>query len=78
MRRNYISIRMIGITACLFLIFSAGIQVTTALAASDSGPPFVPGQVVVVGGPDGLPSGYDVIKYLPNADLTVVKVESGR
>lgn len=78
MKRNYISIRMIGITACLFLIFSAGIQVTTALAANDSGPPFVPGQVVVVGEPDGLPLGYDVIKYLPNADLTVVKVELGR
>jgi len=78
MKRNYISIGIIGITACLFLIFSAGILVTTALAANDSGPPFVSGQVVVAGGPDGLPLGYDVIKYLPNADLTVVKVESGR
>ena len=78
MKRNYISIRMIGVTACLFLIFSAGIQITTALAANDSGPPFIPSQVVVAGGPDGLPPGYDVIKYLPNADLTVVKVESGR
>lgn len=78
MKRNYILIKMIGVTACLFLIFSVGIQVTTAFAASDSGPPFVRSQVVVAGGPDGLPPGYDVIKYLPNADLTVVKVESGR
>jgi serine protease len=63
---------------CLFLIFAAGIQVTTALAANDSGPPFVPGQVVVAGDPSALPPGYNFIKYLPNADLTVVEVESGR
>jgi serine protease len=46
--------------------------------ANGSGPPFISGQVVVAGGPYGLPAGYDVIKYLPNADLTVVAVESGR
>ena len=78
MRKNSISIRMIGITACLFLIFAAGIPVSTALAADNSNPPFVPGQVVVAGGPDGLPDGYNVIKYLPNANLTVVAVEPGR
>ena len=43
-----------------------------------SGAPFVPGQVVVAGDPSTLPTSYDVIKYLPNANLTVVKVDIGR
>jgi serine protease len=77
MKRNPISIKTIGITACLLLIFIVGIHAAIA-ADNEPGPPFVPGQVVVDGGPDGLPTGYDVIKYLPNADLTIVAVEPGR
>ncbi len=41
-------------------------------------PPFRSGQVVIAGAPETVPDGYTVIKYLPNANLTVVKVESGK
>jgi serine protease len=41
-------------------------------------PPFFPGQVVIDGAPDSIPDEYDVIKYLPNANLTVVGVEPGK
>jgi serine protease len=77
MKRNPLSIKTIGIITCLLLIFMIGIQAATS-ADNEPGPPFVPGQVVVDGGPDGLPTGYGVIKYLPNADLTIVAAEPGR
>ena len=38
-------------------------------------PPFRSGQVVIAGAPETIPDSYSVIKYLPNANLTVVKVE---
>ena len=41
-------------------------------------PPFLSGQVVIAGAPETVPDGYTVIKYLPNANLTVVKVEPGK
>ncbi len=41
-------------------------------------PPFFSGQVVIAGAPESIPEGYNVIKYLPNANLTVVAVESGK
>jgi serine protease len=78
MQRNSFSIKTIGIMACLFLMFVVANIAIAAPPSNGSGPPFVPGQIVVTGGPDGLPAGYDIIKYLPNADLTVVRVESGR
>jgi serine protease len=46
---------------------------TVALAT----PPFVNGQVVIEGSPMTIPSGYQVVKYLPNANLTVVAVSHG-
>ena len=78
MQRNSFSIKAIGILACLFLMFTAANTAIAAPPGNGSGPPFVLGQIVVAGGPDGLPVGYEVVKYLPNADLTVVRVESGR
>ncbi len=41
-------------------------------------PPFRSGQVVISGAPEAIPDSYNVIKYLPNANLTVVKVEPGQ
>lgn len=41
-------------------------------------PPFLSGQVVIAGAPETVPDGYTVIKHLPNANLTVVKVEPGK
>lgn len=45
---------------------------------SQEGPPFRPGQLVVAGPPTALPPGEQVIKYLPNANLTVIAVPPGR
>ncbi len=59
-------------------------QIHTGPAVSSSKPdntnipPFVSGQVVIAGAPETVPDGYTVIKYLPNANLTVVKVEPGK
>ena len=44
----------------------------------DGGPPFWAGQIVIQGSTADLPDDYEVIKYLPHADLTVVRVEPGR
>jgi serine protease len=41
-------------------------------------PPFLSGQVVIAGAPETIPDGYSIIKYLPNSNLTVVKVEPGK
>ena len=41
-------------------------------------PPFLSGQVVIAGAPETVPDGYTVIKHLPNANLTVVKVAPGK
>ena len=41
-------------------------------------PPFRSGQVVIAGAPETIPDSYSVIKHLPNANLTVVKVEPGK
>ena len=41
-------------------------------------PPFLSGQVVIAGAPETVPDGYTVLKYLPNANLTVVKVAPGK
>lgn len=47
-------------------------------AQHDGGPPFWDGEIVVAGAPGAHLDGLEVIKYLPSADITVVKVERGR
>ena len=47
-------------------------------AGAQGGPPFRAGEVVVAGTPAELPPGYSAAKYLPHANLTVVRVESGQ
>lgn len=47
-------------------------------AEHETGPPFKNGEIVVAGPPGPHLGGLEVAKYLPNADLTVVKVERGK
>ena len=68
------------------IAFSIGLIVTIAstpvsltLAANNAAdPPFRSGEVVVAGAPGLHLEGLDVVKYLPHAQITVVKVERGR
>ena len=50
----------------------------TLAAGNNAGPPFKPGEVVVVGAPGSHLAGLEIVKYLPHAEITVVKVEKGR
>ena len=53
--------------------------VTNADAAVGvGGPPFKAGEIVVAGSPGAHLAGLNVVKYLPNADITVVQVDKGR
>lgn len=42
------------------------------------GPPFKSGEIVVAGSPGAHLTGFNIVKYLPNADITVVQVAKGR
>ncbi len=58
------------------------ILTSAALAAGNgqgaAGIDFVPGQLVIEGPPESLGGAFQVIKYLPRSNLTVVAVERGR
>ena len=62
----------------IVLMLATTIATPAAMArgAADEAP-FRRGEVVLAGSPESLPAGYEVVKYLPNADLTVVRVEPG-
>ncbi|MBW2702465.1 MAG: peptidase S8 [Deltaproteobacteria bacterium] len=61
-----------------FAIVSCAILAVMSLAATASAvPPHKAGEVAVYGTPDTL-TDYQVVKHLPWANLTVIKVESGR
>jgi serine protease len=67
------------IFATLFIVFPAFVAGAAISSPDlDQGPPFREGEVVVAGAPEDMPDGFTVIKYLPNANLTVLGVESGR
>jgi len=51
---------------------------SASAAGPAEGPPFKAGEIVVAGAPGPHLAGLQVAKYLPNADLTLVKVEKGR
>jgi serine protease len=59
-------------------LFHTGPSVSNGKPDDTHVPPFFSGQVVITGAPENLPDGYTVIKYLPNANLTVVAVEPGK
>lgn len=77
MKRLYFFRIVLFLSLYMFFISIIGLQVH--VSANNSGrPPIFVGQVVVQGSPQSLPSGYKVIKILPYANLTVVKVEPGK
>lgn len=55
-----------------------GLSPTSFTHAAGNGPPFRSGEVVVAGAPGPDLDGMEVVKYLPHANITVVKVERGR
>jgi serine protease len=59
-------------------LFHKGPSVSSRKPDNTNVPPFFSGQVVIAGTPENLPDGYKIIKYLPNANLTVVSVEPGK
>jgi serine protease len=64
----------------LILIFTITLMSAsfTLAAGNDTGPPFKSGEVVVAGAPGSLLAGLEIVKYLPHANITVVKIERGR
>jgi len=71
MRRIGRAVVVVGVAVAVAVLTPVG-------AGAQGGPPFRAGEVVVAGAPSGLPAGYVAAKYLPNANLTVVRVESGQ
>jgi serine protease len=66
------------IVSLAIILILLGTAVFTGATAHAGGPPFRDGEIVVAGAPGPHLDGLPVIKYLPNADLTVVEVERGR
>lgn len=60
------------ITVLLFAVTNAD------AAVGIGGPPFKAGEVVVAGSPGAHLDGFNVVRYLPNSDLTVIQVEKGK
>lgn len=63
------------LSAVVMFFVTAGL---VGAAEHETGPPFRNGEIVVAGVPGPHLDGLEVAKYLPNADLTVVKVERGK
>lgn len=76
MKRRMWSVVMVSVCFLVFAVLVAG-PAGAAQGGSSEGPPFRAGEVAVYATPDEL-SGFDVVKYLPNAGITVVRVETGR
>ncbi|MBU0943748.1 MAG: S8 family serine peptidase [Proteobacteria bacterium] len=74
MKRNY-GQRFVICLAVGSLLGGAADQL---FAASPSQDHFFPGQVVLAGNAQEMPAGYQVSKYYPLADLTVVRVSRGK
>jgi hypothetical protein len=68
------------LTVCIILIITIGLSLAsyTRAANNKAVPPFKSGEVVVAGAPGAHLDGLEIIKYLPNANITVVKVAKGR
>lgn len=62
----------------IFLALSLLLTISAAGVSAQAGPPFRQGEVVVAGAPGPHLAGLPVAKYLPNADLTVVRVAKGK
>jgi serine protease len=60
------------------IAFSLLILLTALASTVRADPPFRSGEIVVAGAPEEFSGTGQVVKYLPNANLTVLKVEHGR
>jgi serine protease len=78
MKRLSFSKFILTFTIFILFVFVAGFSVDAINAENTNKPPFFAGQVVIRGAPESIPNEYSVIKYLPNANLTVVAVEKGK
>ena len=63
---------------CLGIGWLVGGGASQLFAAGPKHESFFPGQVVMAGNPQSIPPGYRLVKYYPNADLTVVTVMRGK
>lgn len=72
--KNYIKI--LGLSVVFAIIFA--FTITTGIASTNQGHPFKQGEIVVDGPPGAHTQGLTIVKYLPNANLTVVQVENGK
>jgi len=63
---------------CIFMALLAVLTIHSGNAGANEGPPFKQGEVVVAGAPGPHLAGLPVAKYLPHADLTVIRVEKGK
>ena len=70
--KKSLAIGMILIAAMLFAVSFAG------AAENDNGPKFKAGELVVAGAPGAHLDGFEIVKYLPHANLTVIKIEKGK
>ncbi len=61
----------------VFTLLLLGVNINGVVAAN-GGPPFKAGQIVLAGSPGKHLGELQVVKYLPNADLTVVQVDKGK
>jgi serine protease len=75
-----LAFRNMLVLACSAMLTASMVYPQTANCTTDNatGPPFFVGQIVVQCSPDQLPPGYEVIKVLPHAHLTVARVEPGK
>lgn len=69
---------ILSIVTKLFAIVLLFAVTNADAAVGIGGPPFKAGEIVVAGSPGAHLTGFNIVKYLPNADITVVQVDKGR
>jgi len=68
--------RVLGI--CLIAAFVTTSASFSLAVGKGGGPPFKSGEIIVAGPPGPDLDGLEIVKYLPHANITVVKVEKGK
>ncbi len=69
--------RSVGRLVVLSVVVAVTVVFLVPAVSAQVGPAYRAGEVVVAGTPDQFPD-YNVVKFLPNAKLTVLSVESGK
>ena len=70
--------KILAVYIFLFIAVVLSVASNTRAANNNAGPPFKSGEVVVAVAPGAHLAGLAITKYLPNANITVVKVDRGR